>query len=64
MSKCEWNPVEHCAAEEPSKAFDCQNEATLSVGADGQWHLCQSCATDPYFKRFKTRAVLGKGDGQ
>jgi hypothetical protein len=36
----------------------CPNEATVSVGANGQWHLCESCAALPYSKRFRKRMPL------
>jgi hypothetical protein len=53
--RCEWDPVRDSAAEE---ADGCPNEATLSVGADGNWHLCESCAALPEFDCFRKRVPL------
>lgn len=49
MSECEWNPATGTAAnmDDPTHGV-----ATVSVG-DGKWHLCESCAALPQFKRYK-----------
>lgn len=55
MSECEWNPAENRAAfnDDPP-----HGEATLSVGVDGKWHLCASCAALPAFARYRNRREL------
>jgi hypothetical protein len=52
---CEWDPIRDSAAEE---AGGCQNEATLSVGGNGDWHLCENCAALPFFDRYRKRVAL------
>lgn len=52
---CEWNPDENRAAVTGDK---CHGDAELSVGADGKWHLCRSCAALPRFKKFRRRVPL------
>lgn len=54
MSFCEWNPELSRAAE----AGEHEVEATVCVGANGEWHLCASCAELPIFGRFKKRTQL------
>jgi hypothetical protein len=55
---CEWNPER----DQPAKGYPikdgCQNKAVLSVGQDGMWHLCESCAALPHFSRFRRRVPL------
>lgn len=60
---CEWDPVR----EAPSDYIDCgdtvehrgcDNSATLSVGVRKNWHLCESCAAKPRFKRYRKRVSL------
>jgi len=65
MNKCEWNPEANesaCATYDSNNYvenhYGCQNEATIMVGANGQWHLCESCAKLPKFKRFRVRKPL------
>lgn len=55
MAECEWDPDKEEAAltTTPSHA-----EATVSVGKNGDWHLCASCAARPFFKKFKVRRAL------
>ncbi len=56
-SGCEWNPT----TSEPAKQGDPPHaEAVVSVGADGRWHLCESCAALPKFKRLRVRKPLGR----
>lgn len=54
MSACEWDPVRNVA----SDGDEYHAEATVSVGANGQWHLCAECAALPWFKRFRSRRAL------
>lgn len=52
---CEWEPS-------MDRACNCADvwhaEATLIVGADGQWRLCVACAALPEFARFKVRRMI------
>lgn len=52
---CEWNPIANRAAfiDDPP-----HGEATLSVGVDGKWHLCEQCAQLPAFSRYRVRRLL------
>lgn len=55
--RCEFNPATGEAS--LTHHSGCPNEATLSVGANGQWHVCASCAEHPALKkRFKVRKPL------
>ncbi len=49
MSLCEWDPERSVPAEhipgQRNSYKGCLNAATLTVGANGQWHLCESCAS-------------------
>lgn len=58
MARCEYNPETGKAAMEPPSPGDCPNEATVAVGADGQWHLCHSCESRPEFRPFRRRKLL------
>ena len=60
MERCEWNPVLKQAAFDPPLPTDCPNEATVSVGERKNWHLCESCAALPEFRRFRRRRNLRK----
>lgn len=44
-----------------NEAMGCNNEATVSVGHEGKWHLCDRCAALPHFKRYRVRKPLKKG---
>lgn len=59
---CEWDPErDEPALQSPGGArFGCRRPATVSVGADGRWHLCDSCAALPEFKRYRKRERLRK----
>lgn len=59
IEQCEWNRVLHCAALAVRRPNDCENPATVVLGADGQWHVCAECAKDAAFKRFTRRHVRG-----
>jgi hypothetical protein len=61
LNPCEWDPVRGLPAtdEEPAHA-----EATVSVGADGTWHLCDACAALPRFKGYRSRRpITGNREG-
>ena len=65
MSRCEWDPKHNRAARVLGRhrsddviVEGCPNEATICVGANGQWHLCESCAELPEFRRFRIRKPL------
>lgn len=36
----------------------CTNAATLRLGANGAWHLCEFCAVRAEFQRYKIRVPL------
>lgn len=56
--RCEWNPKFNIPACDPPLEGDCENSAVLSVGKNGEWHLCKICASLPIFKRYKIRNEL------
>lgn len=60
--RCDWNPE----ANEPAiiDGPGCQNTAELSVGANGDWHLCPSCADLPAFKKYRARTPLRRAASQ
>lgn len=54
VNRCEWNPFkDRPATDRPGDG--CLNEAKLSVGANGKWHLCVNCSMMPNFRRFRVR---------
>jgi hypothetical protein len=57
---CEWNPAEDRPAREGDKPHA---DATVSLGADGEWHVCASCAALPVFARFKVRKQMRRPGG-
>ncbi len=57
---CEWDPEHGRPAHVDDEPH---GEATVSVGADGQWHLCASCAALPLFDRFTVRKPLRRPGG-
>jgi hypothetical protein len=60
MERCEYNPVTKKPSLDPPAEGDCQNEATIIVGAMGQWYLYLACAMRPEFGKFKQKS-LDKG---
>jgi hypothetical protein len=60
MERCEWDPERDRPAQTlpPDVELGCRNEATVSVGGDGAWHLCDFCAAMPRFARYKSRRLL------
>jgi hypothetical protein len=59
---CEWDPERSMPACEVGGKYysGCKNEANQSVGRAENWHLCDSCAALPRFKKFRYRVRLGK----
>lgn len=54
-SICEWNPKTN----DPSTNEGyCTNPATVCLGANGAWHLCESCSLLPNFNRYKVRTKI------
>lgn len=53
--RCEWNPDE-CRASYDNDG--CEREATLCVGANGAWHLCEACSAHPMFARLKKTPLV------
>lgn len=49
VNTCEWDPQNDCEA---TVANGCQSQATVSLGR-GKWHLCDSCAGLPRFRRYR-----------
>lgn len=63
MSGCEWDP------ERNDLAFGTDHHhqtspATMIVGANGQFRLCDSCAALPRFKRFRVRKPVRRQPGK
>ena len=60
---CEWDP-EHSKPGYTGQGvhIGCQNPATWSIGKYPNWHLCDSCAALPEFKRYRKRERLRKDD--
>lgn len=54
---CEWDPDENKAARGDSEHYQTA-QATVLVGADGRWRLCQSCSELPEFKMFRVRRSI------
>lgn len=38
----------------------CGKIAVVRVGSNGQWHLCETCAALPEYKRYKNRAPISQ----
>jgi hypothetical protein len=55
---CEYNPVTRGPSCIPPLPGDCKNDATLMIGAKGEWHICASCAALPEFKKYRVRRAL------
>jgi hypothetical protein len=60
VSRCEWNPARLVGSTDPASAGDCPNDATVSVGATGRYHLCDSCAALRVFAVLKRRTPLNE----
>ena len=59
---CEWNPTLQKPAVTGNEPTDCKNEARVSIGAKASdnWHLCESCAALPAFKKYRHRELLNR----
>lgn len=57
MALCEWDPDSDRLA---TVDEGCGNDAVVSVGADGQFHLCESCAGLPVFNRYRRLVAIPK----
>ena len=56
LDACDWNP----AAERLARSDDEHHGwAVWSIGTREVWHLCESCAVLPKFKRFTRRVWIG-----
>lgn len=63
--RCEWDPKKGEPAVIRGKVrVGCLNEATLVVGHNGRWFLCDSCAKLPAFNRFKVRSTIVRIHGE
>jgi hypothetical protein len=47
-------------ARNPCEHGECPNQAVISVGANGQFHLCRDCAALPEFRRYRVRKTLSR----
>lgn len=59
MARCEFNPTTGRPATDPPSEGDCRNEATVSLGAKGKWHVCESCAKHPVLMKLRRKRPLG-----
>jgi hypothetical protein len=60
-NRCEYNPARQRPATDPPSEGDCPNDAAVSLGADGAYHVCASCADLPELKRYRVRTPLRAG---
>lgn len=65
---CEWDPVNNRPARyvdrpKPYLSYreGCTDKATLLVGSEGQWRLCDHCAGLKRFKGYRTRKEINHG---
>lgn len=56
---CEWDPSTNKPATVGS-AHSVTTPATLIVGAQGNWRLCEECAALPRFRRYRVRKTIVK----
>jgi hypothetical protein len=57
---CEWHPGEA----RPARADDAPHaDATVSLGDNGEWHLCETCAALPGFAACRVRKPLRRPGG-
>ena len=58
IARCEYNPALRKHSKKPPRDNDCPNDATVSLGELGAWHVCESCSVLPEFKRFTFRKEI------
>jgi hypothetical protein len=58
FERCEWNPTRNRLTW--SNENDCPNRATVCLGHNPSYHLCDSCASLPRFKRYRKRTSLSE----
>ena len=56
LDPCEWNPT----ANRPCYYGEEHSSADVIVGANGQWRLCEGCASLQKFKHFRKRKPINK----
>jgi hypothetical protein len=56
---CEWCPKEGRPAH---MGDEVHGDATVSVGPNGEWHLCATCAALPAFDHFTERKPLPRDE--
>lgn len=58
LDPCDWDPDRQgpARANTPHHGW-----AVWGVGMKGGWHLCESCAALPTFKRLRKRVWIGPG---
>jgi hypothetical protein len=52
---CEWNPTSN---REANTRDALHGPATVLVGKNGEWRLCEACAKLPRFDTYKRRMAL------
>ena len=63
---CEWDPRRNAPAQgiPVPGGYEgytgCKARATMFVGANGAWRLCDGCAALPRFKRYRKRLRLSE----
>lgn len=62
--RCEFNPVANNASYGGAMEGDCENEATVCLGTNPSWHVCDSCAALPRFSRYRRRVPLRRAQPQ
>lgn len=60
MNLCEWDPKNDRPATAGGRTLyaGCGNEALVSVGKEGKWHLCACCVLLPRFRKLKVHVPL------
>jgi hypothetical protein len=65
---CEWDPKRNqlssyqetydFSVKRIVKYWGCQSKATVIVGHNGKYRLCESCSKLPYFKKYRKRKQI------
>jgi hypothetical protein len=61
VEHCDWDPERDARAVVDGPG--CKREATVSLGNNPNWHLCEECSRLPRFKRFRKRTPIGSARG-